>query len=244
MKSSCLFQSCLAALVICVLPAGYAGAADAPDAGNVTAPGSTATAITNNKTSTATANVQRPDSTRHLQPKDKFALKCMDGPSINNYYVVAPDGTIALPYLRSPIKVAGLTIDDAIKEITQMFMDKKIFLRDPQITIAMVDSASQHSNSSGPTQRIYVEGQVNHPGPIEVPLDQELTLKQAIMMAGGPTRDASILVTITRKNPDGTITTMKDVNMGPIVYGKAKDIPLQDGDSVFIGESWTGAVWA
>jgi protein involved in polysaccharide export with SLBB domain len=173
------------------------------------------------------------DTSYRLHPRDELTITCLDDSRVTNKYKIALDGTITLPYLDTPINISGLTINDAIKKIAETYVKEQIFIN-PQLTIVIEDYASQ---------RINMNGQFSRPGPVEIPPEEKLSLYEAVTMAGGWTRDASIYVTITRKNPDGTTTTMKDVNLRAIVEGKAKDIPLQDGDSVFIGESWTGASW-
>ena len=85
--------------------------------------------------------------------------------------------------------------------------------------------------------RVFVMGRVNTPGPITAKLSEGMTLLQAIAGAGGPAEGAKqTAITITRKN-GGKEQKIK-VNLKDILKGKKMDIKLQEGDVVFVPESF------
>ena len=85
--------------------------------------------------------------------------------------------------------------------------------------------------------RVFVMGRVNTPGPITAKLSEGMTLLQAIAGAGGPAEGAKqTAITITRKN-GGQEQKIK-VNLKDVIKGKKKDIKLQEGDVVFVPESF------
>jgi polysaccharide export outer membrane protein len=85
--------------------------------------------------------------------------------------------------------------------------------------------------------RVFVMGRVNTPGPITAKLSEGMTLLQAIAGAGGPAEGAKqTAITITRKN--GGQEQKFKVNLKDIIKGKKKDIKLQEGDVVFVPESF------
>jgi len=88
--------------------------------------------------------------------------------------------------------------------------------------------------------RVFVFGRVNKPGALKVKISEKVTLLQAIADAGGLAEGAKqSAVTITRKGPGGKEQKIR-VNLKDIISGKKKDIPLQEGDVVFVPESfWT-----
>ncbi len=88
--------------------------------------------------------------------------------------------------------------------------------------------------------RVFVFGRVNKPGALKVRISEKVTLLQAIADAGGLAEGAKeSAVTITRKGPGGQEQKIR-VNLKDIISGKKKDIPLQEGDVVFVPESfWT-----
>ena len=88
------------------------------------------------------------------------------------------------------------------------------------------------------TVKIFVFGEVNNPGALAFKMSEQITLLQAIAQAGGPTKDAKeSKVTITRKGENGEEIKIT-VNLKDIIRGKRKDIPLVEGDVVFVPESF------
>jgi polysaccharide export outer membrane protein len=86
--------------------------------------------------------------------------------------------------------------------------------------------------------RVFVMGRVTTPGPITAKLSEGLTLLQAIAGAGGVAQGAKqSAIMITRKNKAGQEIKIK-VNLKDIIKGKKKDIPLQEGDVVYVPESF------
>lgn len=79
---------------------------------------------------------------------------------------------------------------------------------------------------------IYVVGDVLKPSGIYVDRD-DLTVLQALALAGGPTHDAKLDgARIVRKGP--TETTETPVELKKILQAKAPDIPLQPNDILFV----------
>jgi polysaccharide export outer membrane protein len=170
-----------------------------------------------------------------LRPTDVINVNVVDDPNATHDYRINVDGTVQLVYLDavSPLKLAGLTIADAKKAITKAYVDNKIFIR-PSITIDVKEFS---------TRRINVNGQVGKPGPIYIPAEKDMTLVEAITEAGGPTDKAAATVNITRILPDGKTTTLQDVDLYGAMKDAKKDVPLQEGDTIFLGESAFANVW-
>ncbi len=91
--------------------------------------------------------------------------------------------------------------------------------------------------SSGTGARYYVLGQVKKPGPYE--WVQEITVLEAIKVAGGATEKAALnRINVMRTLPGGQKTSSK-VNVGAIMQGKGKDDTyVKAGDLVIVPESW------
>jgi polysaccharide export outer membrane protein len=86
--------------------------------------------------------------------------------------------------------------------------------------------------------RVFVMGRVNKPGAIKSKLSEGVTLFQAIADAGGLAEGAKeSAITITRKDKAGKEQKIK-VNLRDIIKGKKKDIVLQEGDVVYVPESF------
>lgn len=90
--------------------------------------------------------------------------------------------------------------------------------------------------SSGTGERFYVLGQVKKPGPYE--WVQDITLLEAVKMAGGPTEKAALNRITVLKNSGGGKESVK-VNVGEIMQGKKRDdVMIKSSDVVVVPESW------
>jgi polysaccharide export outer membrane protein len=86
--------------------------------------------------------------------------------------------------------------------------------------------------------KVFVFGRVTQPGALKFKISEEVTLLKAIAQAGGWAEGAKqTAVVITRKDKSGKETKLR-VNVKDILSGKRKDIPLQEGDVVFVPESF------
>jgi polysaccharide export outer membrane protein len=83
---------------------------------------------------------------------------------------------------------------------------------------------------------IYVYGQVRNPGSYE--LREEVTLLQAVSLAGGlGDRAAASRVRILRRSLDGSQEVL-EVNLEDIVDGKEPDIPIRPNDVIVVPETF------
>ncbi len=84
---------------------------------------------------------------------------------------------------------------------------------------------------------IYVLGEAMKPGLVQFRQSQHPTLLQALSIAGGPTDRASTTLLLKRMGQDGKMMT-KDYNFRRIVRGRDNDVPLMDGDTIYINGSF------
>lgn len=134
---------------------------------------------------------------------------------------LSADGTISMPLIGA-VKLAGLTTDQAAAAITAKLRDG--YLVRPQVSVSI---------EARVRRTVTVLGQAQSPGVFELPADRQLTLVEAIGMAGGATRIANIKK-ISLKRRDGQV---QQLNLKDITSGKAADIVLRDGDVLSIPES-------
>jgi len=88
------------------------------------------------------------------------------------------------------------------------------------------------------TISIFVFGAVRNPGALQLKLSKKITVLQAIAQAGGTSEGASKGgVVIKRKDPKTGKETKIPVNLKDIIKGKKPDIPLKEGDVVYVPES-------
>lgn len=166
-----------------------------------------------------------------IGPQDVLQISVYDQPNLSAKYAVEADGTFSFPLI-GRIKAGGLTVREFEGELRKQLADG--FFKDPQVTVAV---AEYHS------QRIFVVGEVAKPG--TYPLVGGMTLIEALARAGSTTQSASHEAIIVRPKdgqevtaaalPDETVAAERiHVNVADLQSGQAPNVPLRDGDTIFV----------
>lgn len=160
-----------------------------------------------------------------LKPSDLIEVMVFQEPDLNKQVRIEADGSIVLPLINR-VKVGGLSIDEARQQIQELYNED--FLVNPQVNLLVLEYRMR---------KVDVIGQVNQPGPIEIPSDQALSLVEAISQAGSFTRLARrTTVQVTRTDTDGKKRVI-EINVDRMMSSEdAPDFILQDGDIVFVPE--------
>lgn len=133
---------------------------------------------------------------------------------------LSADGSISMPLVGS-VRLQGLTTDQAAKAIEQKLKDG--YLVRPEVSVSI---------EARIRRTVTILGQAQRPGVYDIPVHRELSLVEAIGLAGGTTRIANDKkVTVKR---GGKVFS---VNLRDITRGGKNDISLRDGDTVTIPES-------
>ena len=137
---------------------------------------------------------------------------------------VAPDGTIAFPYIGS-IKVSGDDIPTVQKKVQDALSEG--YLKYPVVLVSLKESNSKQYT---------VYGEVNRPGTF--PLEEHSSVFRAISIAGGFTKFGSssrVKVLRPRKETAGYDTLKIDI--GKVMAGDSNaDIQLKPGDMIVVQE--------
>ncbi len=152
---------------------------------------------------------------------DVLSVDVWKEPDLSSKQVsVRLDGNISLPLIRD-IKVAGLTPEQVQSLLTEKY---KEYVTAPEVSVTLLQSLSK---------KIYVLGKINSPG--EYPLQKNMTIVQAISLAGGLGQWAdSSDVRLIRKIK-GTEKTFR-VDYDAIVSGEdlSQNILLKPDDTIFV----------
>lgn len=123
-----------------------------------------------------------------IQPADILDINVFQELDLKSTLRVAQDGNITLP-LVGLIAVGGMTPGEAGQAIRAQLA--KGYLINPQVTVTVMEFSKRHFT---------VLGEVQKPGSYDMPDQQDVTVLQAIGMAGGYTRIANPgKVTLMRK---------------------------------------------
>jgi protein involved in polysaccharide export with SLBB domain len=157
-----------------------------------------------------------------LGPGDTFEVTVYDEKELSGKYRVADDGTINFPLVGSVV-VGGQGPTAVAGAIQQALQDKQI-LRNPSVSIFVLDYASK---------RINVVGAVQKPGSLM--WNAGMGVVQAISVAGGLTALAAGNDTIVTRQEAGKPRRYK-VSVRRITEGQEQDFLLQAGDTVYVPE--------
>ncbi len=171
-----------------------------------------------------------------IGPQDQISITVVDEPELTNKYRVDGDGMFTFPFL-GRVPAAGLTLNELQIKLTQML--QKDYLKSPQVRVEMDIYKSQS---------VYVIGKVRTPGKIQM-TGTQMTLLEALAMAGSPTSDASNEVIVVHpKKPiaAGAVPSPDEKNLGEEIrvnrrdleLGRVgQDVVLKDGDIINVPEA-------
>jgi polysaccharide biosynthesis/export protein len=178
------------------------------------------------------------DNVRAIRPGDVVSLRVIEDRKEPRQVTVGVTGEIQAPYV-GLVKAAGRTsrsLADAIKvELERSYFKKAT-------VIVAIDQTREESRGPGiyniDMEFFTVFGQVLRQGKYELPPDEDVTISQAILRAGGfaqfgnPKR-----VKVVRQLPDGQNKTIL-VNCDDIMRkgNLNKDIYIRSGDVVIVDE--------
>lgn len=135
---------------------------------------------------------------------------------------VGADGNLTVP-LVGTVRLSGLTPVEASNHIAAKLRDG--YLVNPQVTVTVANRVRR---------TISIFGQVERPGVYELPHHRQLTLVEAIGLAGGLTRIADPKkITLKRGNAAPTRHDFR-----ALTTGKAgSDVIIREGDVISVEES-------
>ena len=150
---------------------------------------------------------------------DKLSLRVFQVPDLSfDQLVVDTSGDIQMPLIGS-VRASGKTANQLAAEVAARLSAQ--YLRNPQVTVAVLEAASQ---------KITVDGAVTKPG-VYV-MRGGTSLLQAVAMAEGPTRVADLTNVALFRTIDGQ-RSVAVFDLAAIRQGRASD-PTVLGDDVIV----------
>ncbi len=166
-------------------------------------------------------NAQGENSSGVIGRMDNVEIRVFRETELTTRSQLSADGTVSMPLIGA-IRIEGMTTDQAAAAITHKLADG--YLVKPEVSVSI---------EARIRRTVTVLGQVQRPGVFVIPAHRQLTLVEAIGMAGGATRIANAKK-VNLKRPNNQVFTL---NLSDITVGKGQDIPLSDGDVITIPES-------
>ncbi|MBC2606263.1 polysaccharide biosynthesis/export family protein [Pelagicoccus albus] len=160
-----------------------------------------------------------------LSPGDTLQMSILQEPDMKTEVRVSIDGTIQLP-LVGEVQVAGKSLPELRKELYTAY-DSKYLVR-PQIALNIKEYAQR---------RVRVRGEVNKPGFVLIPPEENFTLIDVITAAGDITPSGNERkVELRRFDRDGSSST-QTIDLSQLDrYPELSQSYLKDGDEVIVPE--------
>jgi polysaccharide export outer membrane protein len=139
-------------------------------------------------------------------------------------------GAIADPQAKLDPDGSSTSVDLKMQDAVDASTKAANFMVEPydRITVATVKQP----------QMVYITGEVNHPGAVELVTQKKVSILSVLANAGGLTRTAkpsnAMLIHI---NPAGERTTVARLDLRKVIEGNIKDIELIAGDMVVVPSS-------
>jgi polysaccharide export outer membrane protein len=165
-----------------------------------------------------------------IQPGDSLAITVLEDETLNRQVLVLPDGRISVP-LAGSITAAGRTVDAVESAIADKLASN--FAVRPSVFVSVANLAVPFTG----TFPIYVIGQVNNPG--EVQVLPGTTLLQAIALGGGLDRFAATKrIQLRRTDASTGQERLYLFNFNAVERGGAVQsmITLREGDVIIVPE--------
>lgn len=157
-----------------------------------------------------------------LGPGDLVEVRVFQEPDSSGVWRVSPEGTIDYP-LCGKVVLAGRTSSTAADALRECLAR---YLRRPQVSVLIREYNSK---------KIFVFGEVQKPGTF--PYEGEMSIIQAITLAGGFTKTAAQNSTNVTRLVGGQERKIR-VPVEDIGVGRERNFLLQPGDIVFVPESF------
>ena len=167
------------------------------------------------------------DDRYKLRAGDKVSLQIMEDRDSPKSLLIADSGELDAPYI-GRLMVAGKTCKQVAQEL-KTELEKEYYYR--ATVVLALDAANKLLG------RVYVWGQVRNQGPLDISLNENITVGKAILRAGGFADFANKKrVKLIRAAPGAEAKQSFELNLVEILEdGKTeKDIQLQADDSIVV----------
>lgn len=171
----------------------------------------------------------RPDNQHRLSVGDKVSFRVLEEPDFAATLPVTSSGEIDFP-LAGRIEAEGRTCAQVASELQRRL--EKSFYKAATVVMAL------DSETTAPLGKVYLTGQVQRQGPIEIQRGETLTVAAAILHAGGFADFADRRrVRLVRPKSNGDIERFTVDVKAVIQEGKiSKDMIVQPGDYIVVPE--------
>jgi protein involved in polysaccharide export with SLBB domain len=153
---------------------------------------------------------------------DLLEVRVFQEPDLSGPFRLSPEGTVDYP-LCGKVRLSSKTSSQAADALTACLANG--YIKSPQVTVLIREYNSK---------KVFIFGEVQKPGTF--PYDENMSIIQAVTLAGGFTRLASKNGTQVTRLIGGEEKKIR-VPVDDIGRGTERNFQLQPGDIVFVPES-------
>ncbi len=171
------------------------------------------------------------DAQYRVQTGDQLSVEVLEDPSLNRNVLVLPDGTISFPFAGT-IQAAGRSVRSIESLLSRSLAEN--FATEPNVFVNVVGLVQSADELAAQPYGIFLMGEVNNPGRLNINDDEDITLLQAIAQAGGFTRFAATKrIELRRPSANGEQIFTFNYKKGTGISGATL---LKSGDVVNVPE--------
>ena len=172
------------------------------------------------------------DPNHRLTRQDRLTLLVAEDPDAKVAELTVQDsGDVVVPLIGT-VKAAGKTTAQLSGDIKARLESEYYYHATVSLGLSQI---AQHSNG-----RVFITGETNNKGALDLPSEGQLTVSQAILQMGGPTIDANLKkVQVNHKDARKGQAVIVDIKA--VISGETdKDVILQPGDTVVVPKAFLG----
>jgi protein involved in polysaccharide export with SLBB domain len=175
------------------------------------------------------------DDSRALQIGDRISLRVVEDRDKVQSLVIQDSGDIQAPHV-GLVKAVGKTCKQVAYSMKKEL--EKSYFQQATVIIALEQIYRKTpGNGPGIQDTFVVYGQVQRQGKYELSSDEDLTVSQAILRAGGFAQFANTkTVKLIRKTPKGSVTILLNLDDVMNKGRLEKDIPMRANDVIIVKE--------
>jgi polysaccharide export outer membrane protein len=169
-------------------------------------------------------------SSYQIQPGDSLSVEVLEDPALNRNVLVLPDGSFSFPLI-GRIETSGRTTDQVQSALAAALAPN--FASAPSVFVSVAGLSLTSTLSNKKQIDIYVLGEVNTPGKVQV--DTGTTLLQFLAESGGFTRFAATKrVQLRRSSKSGERVVVFNYNAVESGASIPRRTVLRDGDVIVV----------
>jgi polysaccharide export outer membrane protein len=172
---------------------------------------------------------------RSIEAGDRLDVMVMEDSTLSGQFPVRESGDIVLPKV-GRVHVAGMSVSAAESAVRSRIQRDQI--KDATVVVERSGRVAQASFAERPKMLVFLSGAVMRPGQHLVAMNDRngLTAYEALLIAGGATSYGDTRRGYILRKVGGVDRERIPVDFRALSRGEAQDLPIVQGDVIFVPE--------